>query len=215
MRIAFERAPTVADCLDAIVLAEHPAQVFAHVGVVVADQHPCGGGARRAGAAAGISSTFGARPVRLRRRAASATLPRHTASAPMLVDDELPRRAQSAPAADAIVPAGMVTVNVVPRPSVLCDGDAAAVQPYQLLHEREADAGAFVRPRARVLHAVEPLEHARQVGCGNADAGVAHATARPGRRATRSATVMSPSNVNLNAFESRLSTIFSHMSRST
>ena len=32
--------------------------------------------------------------------------------------------------------------------------------------------GAFVRARPRVLHAVEALEHARQLGLGDADAGV-------------------------------------------
>ena len=42
----------------------------------------------------------------------------------------------------------------------------------QLLHERQADAGAFVGAGPTVLDAVEPLEHPRQIGLGNADAGV-------------------------------------------
>ena len=55
------------------------------------------------------------------------------------------------------------------------DRDAAAMEPRQLLHERQADARAFVRPGSTVLDAVEPLEHARQVGLGNADAGIGDA----------------------------------------
>ena len=49
------------------------------------------------------------------------------------------------------------------------------MQAGQLLHERQSDAGAFVGPGASVLDAVEPLEHARQVGLGNADAGIGDA----------------------------------------
>ena len=65
------------------------------------------------------------------------------------------------------------------------------------------------------LDAVEALEHARQLVLGNADARVldrqldaAVASAQRRRGST-------PSNVNLNALESRFRTIFSHMSRST
>ena len=50
---------------------------------------------------------------------------------------------------------------------------------------------------------------------GNADAGVLHRAASTRSPSARSATSMPPSNVNLKAFESRLRTIFSHMSRST
>ena len=73
------------------------------------------------------------------------------------------------------VPVRIVTVNVVPRPSWLATVDAAAMQASQLLHERETDARAFVRAGASVLDAVEPLEHPRQVGLGNADAGIGDA----------------------------------------
>ena len=45
----------------------------------------------------------------------------------------------------------------------------------QLLHERQADARAFVRAGSSVLDAVEALEHARKVGLGNADAGISDA----------------------------------------
>ena len=86
----------------------------------------------------------------------------------------------------------------------------------QLLHQRQADAGALVRAAARALDAVEALEQARQLVRRDADAGVAD---RQFQRASpslaRSATAISPSNVNLKAFESRLRTIFSHISRST
>ena len=73
------------------------------------------------------------------------------------------------------VPVRIVTVNVVPRPSWLVDRDAAAMKPRQLLHQRQTDARAFVRTGATVLDAVEPLEHARQVRLGNADAGIGDA----------------------------------------
>ncbi len=48
----------------------------------------------------------------------------------------------------------------------------AAVQPGELVHQGQPDAGAFVRARLRMLHPVEALEHPRQVGRGDADAGV-------------------------------------------
>ena len=71
----------------------------------------------------------------------------------------------------------MRTVKVLPRPSVLGDLDRAAVQPDKLLHEREADAGAFVGAPARAFDAMEALEQAGQLGLGNAGAGVAHRAA--------------------------------------
>ncbi len=46
------------------------------------------------------------------------------------------------------------------------------MKPREFLHQRQADARAFVRTGARVLDAVEPLEHARQVRFGNTDAGI-------------------------------------------
>ena len=55
------------------------------------------------------------------------------------------------------------------------DRDGAAVKPHQLLHQRQPDARALVRARPRVLHAMEALEHPRQIRLGDPDAGVADA----------------------------------------
>ena len=52
------------------------------------------------------------------------------------------------------------------------DRDIAAVKTRQFLHERQADARAFVRAGSRVLDAMEALEDAGQIGVGNADARV-------------------------------------------
>ena len=49
------------------------------------------------------------------------------------------------------------------------------MNPGQLLHQGQANARAFVGTGATVLDAVEPLEHARQVGLGDADAGIGDA----------------------------------------
>ena len=54
------------------------------------------------------------------------------------------------------------------------DFDAAAVQLHELLHQCQADAGAFVAAATAVLQAVEALEHARERILGNAHAGVGH-----------------------------------------
>ena len=43
---------------------------------------------------------------------------------------------------------------------------AAAVQPDQFLHQREADAAAFVTASARAFDAVEPFEQVRQAASG-------------------------------------------------
>ncbi len=60
------------------------------------------------------------------------------------------------------------------------------MKPRELLHECEADARAFMRSGARVLHAMEPLEDARQLGFRDAAAGIAHrklhAIAEPSQR---------------------------------
>ena len=47
------------------------------------------------------------------------------------------------------------------------------MQPDQLIHQRQADAGAFQGAAALALDAVEPVEDVRQFGLRNADAGVA------------------------------------------
>ena len=64
----------------------------------------------------------------------------------------------------------------VPRPTSLSTSIDAAVQPHQLLHQRETDAAAFVRAAARAFDAVKALEQTRQLVRGNAGAGVAHAS---------------------------------------
>src|SRR5262249_19828520 len=46
------------------------------------------------------------------------------------------------------------------------------VQLHQFLHEREADAGAFVAAATRALDAVETLEQARRLGFRNARASI-------------------------------------------
>ena len=94
-------------------------------------------------------------------------------------------------------------------------GDGAAVQLDQLLHQRQPDAAAFVGAAPRVLDPVEPLEQPGHLLGGDARAGVPHPQFGAASPARRSVTAISPSKVNLKALESRLRTIFSHMSRST
>ncbi len=52
------------------------------------------------------------------------------------------------------------------------DGDRAPVQAHQLAHHRQPDSAALTRSRPRPLHAVEPLEQARQLVGRDAGAGV-------------------------------------------
>ena len=61
------------------------------------------------------------------------------------------------------MPFGIVTVSVVPWPGTLVTSQHAAMQPHEIVHERQSDAGAFVRSRARALDAVEPLEDPRHL----------------------------------------------------
>ena len=84
----------------------------------------------------------------------------------------------------------------------------------QFLHQREADSGSFDGAALGSGDPMESLENMRQLRFGNAGAGV------PNRQfgmpsGTASATrSRCPSKVNFKAFESRLRTIFSHISRS-
>ena len=74
--------------------------------------------------------------------------------------------------------------------------------------------GALVGARLRAFHAVKALEQARHFVCGDADARVGdfeHGV----RAVALQPTETWPASVNLNAFDSRLRTIFSHISRST
>src|SRR5262249_48839462 len=49
-----------------------------------------------------------------------------------------------------------------------------AVNLHELTHQRKPDAGALVGPRAGVAHALESLEHLRQLDCGDAYSGIAN-----------------------------------------
>ena len=106
-------------------------------------------------------------------------------------------------------------MKVVPRPGRLA---TAMVPPCSLTSSctsaRPMPEPSWVRARAPSI-AVEALEDARQLALGNADAGVRHGRARRARPRRAARRAMRPSNVNLNAFDSRLRTIFSHISRST
>ena len=77
-----------------------------------------------------------------------------------------------------------------------------AVQAHKLVDECQPDSRALVGAGTRALDSVEAFEDARTVS-----------TARPS--AARNRTSIAPSRVYLNALETRLRTIFSHMSRST
>ena len=71
------------------------------------------------------------------------------------------------------VPGGSVTVKVVPVPPL----STAMVPPCSStssLHQRQADARAFVRARPRALDAMEALEELRQLLGGDAGARVPH-----------------------------------------
>src|SRR5262249_41244149 len=59
-----------------------------------------------------------------------------------------------------------------PAPFGARDRDGSPVEPYQLVDERQPDAGAFVGASFRVFDAMEPLEHVGQLGFGDTDAGV-------------------------------------------
>ena len=101
-------------------------------------------------------------------------------------------------------------------PDLAVDPDCAAVKLDQFLNQREADAAALNRASARAFDAAESLEQMRQFFGGDARASVANSDVR--RRCDRDgrhSTTISPSNVNLNAFEIRLRMTFSHMSRLT
>ena len=76
------------------------------------------------------------------------------------------------------VPVRMVTVKAVPSTFLARHRDAAAMEAGQLLYQGESNTGAFMGAGSTVFDAVETLEHPRQVGLGNTDAGVADTRAR-------------------------------------
>ena len=93
--------------------------------------------------------------------------------------------------------------------------DGSAVQLHQLLHQREADARAFVGPRrarprrggsARTRAAARPPESPTPVSS------TVSTTLPCSLRSAASHEITPRRSVNLNAFESRFRTIFSHIS---
>ena len=137
----------VGDGLDLVAgLGQEPAHVLAHVGVVVGEQDPrarplrslrwprprptrasCRRGGRRSPSGPGASA---APP---RRRPGDPRRRRWARG-----------RATSRSAGRCAEPRGIVTVKVLPRPTSLSTRDRAAVQPDQLLHQRQPDAAALV-----------------------------------------------------------------------
>ena len=148
--------------------------VVAHVGVVV------GRAATRALGAGRTAWRLDA-PGRLRPGGSGTARVRQPAQ--RLLDVGRRRRAPSRPAcarrADALGrqvrrARGMRDGERAALARALSTADRAAVQLDQLLHQRQADAGALVGAAARALDAVEALEDVRQLLGGNAGAGVAH-----------------------------------------
>ena len=92
--------------------------------------------------------------------------------------------------------------------------DVAAQQARELVHQREPDAGPFLRARPRAGDAVESVEDVRQLVRGDPDARVGDLELDLVRRDAASDTRTFPSKVNFRAFEIRFSRIFSHMSGS-
>ena len=94
------------------------------------------------------------------------------------------------------------------------DFDCAFMKFDELQHQGKADSAAFIGAALLPLDAMETLEQTRELVVRNTSAAVADAQfAWPS--SWRRRTAIPPSKVNLNALERRLSTIFSHMSRST
>ena len=81
-------------------------------------------------------------------------------------------------------PVGIDTVNVVPLSTSLATATRAAMHRDQFADEGEPDARSLVRPGARALATIEPVEHVRQIlGC-DAHASVADRQRRRARPAT-------------------------------
>ena len=150
------------------------------------------------------------------RRAASAAPPRRTRSPPTSPStasvgsaaDALGRQVGAAPRdrhGERACP-GRRAARPTPSPPCSFTSSCTSARPMP---------DALVRARARALDAVEALEDVRQLLLAGSRPVSRDRQLDACRRACRSATAIAPSNVNLNAFESRLRTIFSHMSRST
>ena len=84
----------------------------------------------------------------------------------------------------------------------------------QFRDQCQSDAAAFVSPPARSFNTAKAFKEMGYLVFRNSCARIRH---RQNELAVRcsAATRISPSNVDLSAFERRLKTIFSHISRST
>ena len=147
--------------------------------------------------------------------AASAAPPRRTASR-RAASTQAGARRRCARRAGAHVPARNADgERACPRPRVL----ATATSPPCSRTSSCTSASPMPVPScvrdARVLHAMEALEHAAAGRLRRMPTPVSLTRSSTRSPRARSATAISPSKVNLNALESRLRTIFSHMSRST
>ena len=124
---------------------------------------------REAPAAPRVRRFAGARSRRQPTRAPR----RRTVAAPIAVDAS-GGPASMRSAGRCARPVGIWTVNTDPSSTRARHRNRAAMEPDQLVRQRQADARAFVRARPGALDAVESLEHARQLRLGNADAGIAN-----------------------------------------
>ena len=173
---------------------EQPGQVRAHVGVVVDDEDV---GAR--------ASRRRARPGREVSSSQLAASPRAASDGAMfpLSPDDVRRTERQRDGERAA------------RARLALHRDGAAVQGGQLVHQRQADAGALARAGGRPRHPVEALEQVRQLVGDDPDAGVGHAQHEPRRRRRAARRRCPPTNVYFTALASRLTTTFSHIRGST
>ena len=133
----------------------------------ISTRPPAGSACALAGRSASARTSAAAVEPGGSQRSASSTYGR----APMPVGASC-RAAAMRSAGRCAVPAGIVIGERRALARLALHAHVAAVQTGELVHERQADPGAFVRARLRMLHPVEALEHPRQIGRRDADAGV-------------------------------------------
>ena len=192
------------------VRGEHARQVLAHVGVVVHDQD-----ARRPLGA--VDQQRDARtPQRSTSTAASAFGSQRSASSTNRLSAARVATGASASASEDRVGRARRNRDCHRRAPVhrALRRDVAAQQARELVHQREPDAGPFLRARPRAGDAVESVEDVRQLVRGDPDARVGDLELDVARRERRATRAPCPSKVNFRAFEIRFSRIFSHMSGS-
>jgi hypothetical protein len=152
-----ERRDAVRHRFDLVVLGEQPPRVFPQVGVVVGEQDALSAPSR---------FEHALRPREPAQRfvdvGAGAHRGRGAARGPDAIGWKVRRAARNA----------HHERGALAELALHCD--RAAVELDQLLHQREADAAAFVAAAAHPLDAVEPLERARQLLRGNACARILH-----------------------------------------